>query len=40
MEEEKNIIKNDKLLGTLFDYSKEIDDILYKNEIFSPLFKE
>ena len=40
MEEENNIIKNEKLLDTLFDYSKEEDDILYKNDIFSPLIDE
>ena len=40
MEEENNIIKNDKILDTLFDYSKEEDDILYRNDIFSPLIDE
>ena len=37
MEGEKNIFKNEKILNTLFDYSNKEDDILYKNEIFSPL---
>ena len=37
MDGEKNIFKNEKLLDTLFDYSNKEDDILYKNDIYSPL---
>ena len=37
MDGEKNIFKNEKILDTLFDYSNKEDDILYKNDIYSPL---
>ena len=40
MEEEKNIFNNMELLDTLFDYSNKEDDILYKNDIYSPLIEE
>ena len=42
MEGEKNILNNDKLLDSLFDYSNKEDDILYKNDIdlYPPLFEE
>ena len=40
MEGEKNIFENEKLLDTLFDYSNKEDDVLYKNDIYSPLMEE
>ena len=40
MNDEKNILKNNKLLDKLFDYSNQQDDILYKNKIIPPLIDD
>lgn len=37
--EDKNIFKNDNILNTLFENSND-NDILYKNDLFSPLYEE
>ena len=40
MEKDKNLLENDQLFKTLFEYSEENDEQLYKNDLFIPSTEE
>ena len=40
MEKDKNLLENEQLYKTLFEYSSEKDNDLYKNDLFSPSIED
>ena len=40
MEKDNNLLENDQLFKNLFEYSEDIDDEIYKNDLFTPSTEE